>query len=70
VGLGVTSLSMSPRALGGVAELLRSVTLQQCRDAADAVVAASSSGTARALAAELLVAELLVAELPGPGALN
>lgn len=54
VGLGVTSLSMSPRALGAVAALLRSVTLQQCRDAAALVVAASSSSMARTAAAELL----------------
>jgi phosphoenolpyruvate-protein phosphotransferase len=59
VGLGVTSLSMSPRALGGVAELLESVTVQQCRDAAVSVVAASSSGMARSRAAELLVPSLL-----------
>jgi len=54
VGLGVTSLSMSPRALGGVSALLRSATLQQCRDAAAVVVAASSSSMARTRAAELL----------------
>ena len=54
VGLGVTSLSMSPRALGGVAQLLSSVTAQQCRDAAASVVAASSSSMARAAAAALL----------------
>jgi len=54
VGVGVTSLSMSPRALGGVSELLSSVTLEQCQEAAVAVVAAASSGRARALAAELL----------------
>lgn len=59
VGLGVTSLSMSPRALGGVAELLNSVTLQQCRDAAASVVAASSSTMARAAAAELLAPALI-----------
>jgi len=59
VGLGVTSLSMSPRALGGVSELLRSVTLEQCQEAAVAVVAAASSGRARALAAELLAPEAL-----------
>lgn len=55
VGLGVTSLSMSPRALGGVAELLRSVTVEQCRDAAATVVAASSATMARTTAAALLV---------------
>jgi len=59
VGVGVTSLSMSPRALGGVSELLRTVTLEQCQEAAAAVVGASSSGRARALAAELLVPEAL-----------
>ena len=54
VGLGVTSLSMSPRALGGVAELLMSVTVTQCREAAASVVAATSSSLARTRAAALL----------------
>ena len=54
VGLGATSLSMSPRALGGVAEFLRGVTVDQCRDAALAAVAAGSAGAARSAAALLL----------------
>ncbi|TFC55979.1 phosphoenolpyruvate--protein phosphotransferase [Cryobacterium sp. TMT2-15-1] len=54
VGLGATSLSMSPRALGGVAEFLRGVTVTQCRDAAIAAVAAGSAGAARSAAALLL----------------
>nr|WP_277870447.1 MULTISPECIES: phosphoenolpyruvate--protein phosphotransferase [Cryobacterium] len=54
VGLGATSLSMSPRALGGVAEFLRGVTLTRCRDAAIAAVAAGSAGAARSAAALLL----------------
>ncbi|POH62953.1 phosphoenolpyruvate--protein phosphotransferase [Cryobacterium zongtaii] len=54
VGFGATSLSMSPRALGGVAKLLRGVTLNQCRDAAIAAVAAGSADVARSAAAVLL----------------
>ena len=54
VGLGATSLSMSPRALGGVAEFLRGVTVDQCQDAAIAAVAASGAGAARSAAAVLL----------------
>ncbi|TFD74601.1 phosphoenolpyruvate--protein phosphotransferase [Cryobacterium fucosi] len=54
VGLGATSLSMSPRALGGVAEFLRGVTVAQCRDAAVAAVAAAGAGAARSAAAVLL----------------
>jgi phosphoenolpyruvate-protein phosphotransferase/dihydroxyacetone kinase phosphotransfer subunit len=54
VGLGATSLSMSPRALGRVAELLRGVTVDQCRAAANAAVSADSAGAARSAAAVLL----------------
>ncbi|TFC86163.1 phosphoenolpyruvate--protein phosphotransferase [Cryobacterium sinapicolor] len=54
VGLGATSLSMSPRALGGVAELLGAVTVDQCRDAAVAAADAGSTGAARSAAAALL----------------
>lgn len=54
VGLGASSLSMSPRALGHVSELLRGVTLDECRDAASDAVAAPTSQRARAAAASAL----------------
>lgn len=51
VGLGVTSLSMTPRALGRVAAALRAMTADDCRRAAQAAVAASTAGEARAAVA-------------------
>ncbi|PCE14462.1 phosphoenolpyruvate--protein phosphotransferase [Microbacterium sp. SZ1] len=51
VGLGVTSLSMTPRALGRVAAALASTTREDCRRAADAARAALSADAARADAA-------------------
>lgn len=51
VGSGVTSLSMTPRALGRVAAALRSVSDEDCRRAADAARSASSAVDARAAAA-------------------
>lgn len=47
VGLGVTSLSMSPRALQSVAEALATVTVEQCRLAAAAASSALSAVEAR-----------------------
>ncbi len=44
VGVGVTSLSMAPRALAGVADRLSTVTLEACRAAADAALAAADPG--------------------------
>ncbi|MGM1018202.1 MAG: phosphoenolpyruvate--protein phosphotransferase [Actinomycetota bacterium] len=49
VGLGVTSLSMTPRALGRVAAALAGVTADECRRAADAVLTASTLDSTRAL---------------------
>ncbi len=49
-GLGVTSLSAAAAAIQGVGAKLAQVTLQQCRDAADAVLATSSAADARAAA--------------------
>jgi phosphotransferase system enzyme I (PtsI) len=46
----VTSLSAAAAAIQGVGARLAQVTLQQCRDAADAVLAASSAADARATA--------------------
>jgi phosphoenolpyruvate-protein phosphotransferase (PTS system enzyme I) len=54
VGLGVTSLSAAAGALRGVGAKLGSVTLQQCRDAAAAVLATASPAAARAAAREAL----------------
>ncbi|WP_091231172.1 phosphoenolpyruvate--protein phosphotransferase [Microbacterium sp. 3J1] len=54
VGLGATSLSMAPAALGRVAAALRDVTDAQCRAAADAVLTAATADDARAAAAEAL----------------
>ncbi|WP_228566106.1 phosphoenolpyruvate--protein phosphotransferase [Nocardia sp. SYP-A9097] len=46
VGLGVETLSMAPRSLAGVRAQLAEVTLEQCRAAAAAVVAASTADDA------------------------
>ncbi|WP_428834439.1 phosphoenolpyruvate--protein phosphotransferase [Parafrigoribacterium mesophilum] len=54
VGLGVTSLSMSPRSRGPVAVQVKSVTLDQCRRAADAASAARTATDARACARDAL----------------
>jgi phosphotransferase system enzyme I (PtsI) len=50
VGLGVTSLSMAPPALGGVAAALGGATTQECQDAARAAVGAPSAVAARVAA--------------------
>ncbi|MEV4735878.1 MULTISPECIES: phosphoenolpyruvate--protein phosphotransferase [unclassified Microbacterium] len=47
VGLGVSSLSMTPRALGRVGAALRRVTTEQCHRAADAARSVSSAEEAR-----------------------
>jgi len=54
VGLGASSLSMSPRALGHVAELLAQVTLDDCRAAARHALTARNSQEARNSAANAL----------------
>ena len=54
VGLGVTSLSAAAAAVTGVGAKLSQVTLQQCRDAADAVLATGSAADARAAAIAVL----------------
>ncbi|MDV3123304.1 PEP-utilizing enzyme [Mycobacterium sp. 21AC1] len=54
VGLGVTSLSAAGAAVPGVGAQLAQVRLQQCRDAADAVLATATAEEARAAAAALL----------------
>jgi len=51
VGLGATSLSMTPRSLGRVAAALGALTPQQCRAAAEAALAAATAAEARAAAA-------------------
>ncbi len=53
-GLGVTSLSAAAAAVQGVGAKLAQVTLQQCRDAADAVLATASAADARAAALAVL----------------
>jgi phosphotransferase system enzyme I (PtsI) len=53
-GLGVTSLSAAAAAVNAVGTKLASVTLQQCRDAADAVLATASATEARAAALGVL----------------
>jgi phosphoenolpyruvate-protein phosphotransferase (PTS system enzyme I) len=50
VGLGVTSLSMTPRALAGVAAALATVDLAGCQELAARVIAARSAEAARELA--------------------
>ncbi|MGW9156786.1 phosphoenolpyruvate--protein phosphotransferase [Microbacterium sp. NPDC055665] len=54
VGLGATSLSMTPRSLGRVADALRDVTEEECRRAADAVLGAATAAEARAVGAAAL----------------
>ncbi|MGY4646757.1 phosphoenolpyruvate--protein phosphotransferase [Mycobacterium sp. URHB0021] len=53
-GLGVTSLSAAAAAVQGVGAKLASVSLQQCRDAADAVLATATVAEARAAALAVL----------------
>ncbi|PRC47228.1 phosphoenolpyruvate--protein phosphotransferase, partial [Mycobacterium sp. ITM-2017-0098] len=53
-GFGVTSLSAAAAAVQGVGAKLAQVTLQQCRDAAEAVLTTSSASEARAAALEAL----------------
>lgn len=53
-GFGVTSLSAAAAAVQGVGAKLAQVTLQQCRDAADAVLTTSSAAEARAAALQAL----------------
>jgi phosphoenolpyruvate-protein phosphotransferase len=48
VGMGVSSLSMSPRSLAGVADRLGRVTFAQCEEAARRALAAVSAHDARA----------------------
>ncbi|MBO0609554.1 phosphoenolpyruvate--protein phosphotransferase [Myceligenerans salitolerans] len=47
VGLGVTSLSMTPRALAAVAAALRQVTLDECRDLATSALDKPTARAAR-----------------------
>lgn len=47
IGFGITSLSMAHGAVAGVGAQLASVTLDQCREAAEAVLAAADAQTAR-----------------------
>nr|WP_024356982.1 dihydroxyacetone kinase phosphoryl donor subunit DhaM [Leucobacter chironomi] len=54
VGAGATSLSMAARAIPAVAAQLREVSLEQCRQAAAAVIAARDTAEARAAAAAIL----------------
>jgi phosphotransferase system enzyme I (PtsI) len=54
VGLGASSLSMSPRALGQVSALLRGVTLDECREAAAAAIGARTPQAARSAVASAL----------------
>ncbi|MGZ8803480.1 MAG: phosphoenolpyruvate--protein phosphotransferase [Mycobacterium sp.] len=53
-GLGVTSLSAAAAAVRGVGAKLAQVTLQQCREAADAVLTTASAADARAAARAVL----------------
>lgn len=54
VGMGVNSLSMTPRAVTPVARTLRGVSVEQCRHMATAALAADSPDTARAHAKSVL----------------
>ncbi len=60
VGLGVSTLSMTPRALAGVGAVLRSVSLDEARKLAEIAVKAPSAAEARArVRAELPILESL-----------
>jgi phosphotransferase system enzyme I (PtsI) len=50
----VTSLSAAAAAVQGVGAKLAQVSLQQCRDAADAVLGAATAAQARAAALSVL----------------
>ncbi len=54
LGLGVTSLSMASSAIAAVGVQLGSVTLQQCQDAAEQVLACPTAAEAKELARQLL----------------
>jgi phosphotransferase system enzyme I (PtsI) len=54
VGLGVTSLSAAAAAVAGVRAKLATVTIEQCRAAADAVLATAGPAAARAAALAVL----------------
>lgn len=53
-GFGVTSLSAAAAAVQGVGARLSTVTVQQCRDAAEAVLGTASAAEARAAALDVL----------------
>jgi len=53
-GLGITSLSSAAAAVTAVGAKLATVTLEQCRQAADAVLATASAAEARAAALAVL----------------
>jgi phosphotransferase system enzyme I (PtsI) len=57
VGLGVTSLSMTSRALGRVAAALADFTGEQCDAAAEAVLRAATAADARVVASAALAGE-------------
>jgi phosphotransferase system enzyme I (PtsI) len=54
VGLGVTSLSMSPRLIPAVGAALASVDFDTCRRAADAATASATAAAARAGAEQVV----------------
>ena len=54
IGMGITSLSAAASAVTPVGAKLASVTLQQCRDAAEAVLATAAPADARAAASAVL----------------
>jgi phosphoenolpyruvate-protein phosphotransferase (PTS system enzyme I) len=56
VGLGISSLSCAASAVAGVGSRLGSVTLDECRRAAEAALAAADPSSARAAAREVLCA--------------
>jgi phosphotransferase system enzyme I (PtsI) len=56
VGLGVSSLSMTPRAMAAVAEVLGTLTRADCVRLAEVAVAAPTAAEARATTASALEA--------------
>jgi phosphotransferase system enzyme I (PtsI) len=63
-GLGISSLSMAPRALAEVGRSLGAVTLEVCRRAASAACEADSPASAREAVREIAGFDLLSPQVP------
>jgi phosphoenolpyruvate-protein kinase (PTS system EI component) len=63
-GLGISSLSMAPRALAGVGRSLATVTLEECRRAARSARKSDSPASAREAVREIAGVDLLSPHVP------